>query len=454
MHDLPSPVAFPAQTVADRSISETALDKPLFAPWPLSLRIAFRFCFVYFGLFCLTTQIFMGMVWFLPDDAPELYARWPLRQVITWTATHIFHIHRDLVFTGSGSGDKTADWILLFLILVVAILATAVWSFLERRTEYAKLHAYFRLFVRFALAGQMFAYGLWKVIPLQMAQPSLSKLLEPIGSLSPMGVLWTSIGAAQHYEIFAGCAELAAGLLLIFPRTTTLGALVAMADMTQVFMLNMTYDVPVKIMSFHLLLLAIFLLAPDLRRLLVFFFRNEPVSASAPSPIFRSRRAARIALAIQLAYAAIVLGFTVRGAYKGWFEFGGGRSKPPLYGLWDAEEYSIDGQSRAPLTTDKERWRWVVIREDRIAVQKMDDSFLFFPLVFDGDKKTFALTDYERQGWHATLTFQRPASDELDVDGEMDAHKIRLHLHRIDAAKKFPLLTAKFHWVNEYPVNQ
>jgi hypothetical protein len=84
----------------------------------------------------------------------------------------------------------------------------------------------------------------------------------------------------------------------------------------------------------------------------------------------------------------------------------------------------------------------------------MDDSFLYFQAAFDGDKKTFALTDFDRKDWHSTLTFQQPASEELNVDGEIDAHKIHLHLHRIDAAKKFPLLAAKFHWINEYPVNE
>jgi hypothetical protein len=216
----------------------------------------------------------------------------------------------------------------------------------------------------------------------------------------------------------------------------------------------MTYDVPVKTFSFHLLLLAIFLLAPDLPRLFTLLFRDEPVPAPAPSPIFRTRRAARIALAVQLAYSVAVLGFTVRSSYKQWFEFGGGRPKPPLYGLWDAEEYSVDGQSRPPLTTDIERWRWVYIRADRFNVQKMDDSFLFFRPAFDNSKKTLVLTDFQRKDRHTTLTFQQPTSEELNVDGELDAHKIHIHLHRIDAAKKFPLLAAKFHWISEYPVNQ
>ena len=57
------------------------------------------------------------------------------------------------------------------------------------------------------------------------------RLIEPFGNFSLMGVLWASIGASRPYEIFAGCAETLGGILLIFPRTTTLGALVCLLDM-------------------------------------------------------------------------------------------------------------------------------------------------------------------------------------------------------------------------------
>jgi hypothetical protein len=97
-----------------------------------------------------------------------------------------------------------------------------------------------------------------KVIPIQMPLPSLAALLMPLGDISTYGILWRSIGASPAYEIFAGCAEVLGGVLLIVPRTTMLGALVSLADMTEVWMLNMTYDVPVKLFSFHLFLLALY----------------------------------------------------------------------------------------------------------------------------------------------------------------------------------------------------
>ncbi|HEY2915408.1 MAG TPA: hypothetical protein VGK21_18730 [Candidatus Angelobacter sp.] len=102
-------------------------------------------------------------------NIPELSAHWPLRQITFWTAAHIFRIKRDLVYTGSGSGDKTFDWVLAFCLIVIAAVITCVWSVLDRRRpNYVTFHKWFRLAMRFMLASEMFLYGLAKAIPLQM----------------------------------------------------------------------------------------------------------------------------------------------------------------------------------------------------------------------------------------------------------------------------------------------
>jgi hypothetical protein len=148
-----------------------------------------------------------------------------------------------------------------------------------------------------------------------MRYPSLTRLLQPFGTLSPFGVLVNSIGSAPAYEIFTGCAMIAAGLLLIVPRTATLGALISLADMIQVFMLAMTYDVTAKLFAFHLILLACFLLAPDVPRLVRFLLLRRTTSLSTEAQLFRGVRANRIALAAQ-----IILGLWLVGLYchYGW----------------------------------------------------------------------------------------------------------------------------------------
>jgi hypothetical protein len=319
--------------------------EPHIPHWSPALRIAFRFCFVYFGLFCLATQIFGGLFPIPKVDIPDPATLWPMRQITFWAAAHVFRVTHPLVYTGSGSGDKTFDWVLAFCLMIIAGLATCVWSILDgKRENYLTLYKWFRLFIRFALASEMILYGMVKVIPVQMPFPYLTTLIEPFGNFLPMGVLWSSIGASPAYEIFAGCAEVLGGILLIVPRTTMLGALVCLADILQVFMLNMTYDVPVKLFSFHLLLMALFLLAPETSRLVDIFFRNRAVGPSIEAQLFRTRRANRIALAVQILFGIWLVSGNLYGSWSGWHTYGGGRVHSPLYGIWNVDQHSVDGQ--------------------------------------------------------------------------------------------------------------
>lgn len=375
-----------SQTVIDRPQTEAATP-----PWSLATRIAFRFCFVYFSLYCLSTQIITSFL-SIPDigwlSDPSVVPPW--REITAFTAAHILRIKSPLTFVETGSGDRTIDWVLVFALLSVSVVATIVWSVLDRhRKSYRALHKWFFLFLRFALAGQMLTYGFVKAVPMQMPAPLLTTLTEPFGDLSPMGVLWSSVGASQPYEIFAGCLEILGGLLLIIPRTVTLGVLVSLADMTYVFALNMTYDVPVKLLSFHLILLSLFLLAPQARRLAGFFLLDRAVEPAPRNPLFRTLRANRIALAVQAVFALWLIGINLYSARSDWRTYGGGAPKPALYGIWNVDQFTTDGQPRPPLLSDQARWRRIIFdRYEFAALDRMTDPRAFYTATLSTKRKT------------------------------------------------------------------
>ncbi len=420
--------------------------------WSLATRVGFRFCFAYFTLFCLSNQVLGGLLIIPKVEIPYFGALWPLRQITFWTAAHVFHVTQPLVYTGSGSGDKTFDWVQAFCLLVFAAAITIAWSFLDRRRRnYVALYKWFRVAVRFALASEMFLYGFFKLIPLQMPFPSLTRLVEPFGNFSPMGVLWYSIGASRGYEIFTGCAETLGGILLLSPRTTTFGALICLADSIEVFALNMTYDVPVKLFSIHLILFAIFLLAPDFRRLTGSFFTSRETPPPQHAQLFRRPRANRIAVALQVIFGLYLIGMNLDGGVKGWYEFGGARAKPELYGIWNVEEMRIDGQVRSPLLTDYDRWRRVLFDfTTNTTFQRMDETFASFGSSINASEKTLTLTKGSDKNWKASFTYERPAQDQLAMDGTMDGHKIQMRLKLVDRSKLM-LVSRGFHWINEFP---
>jgi hypothetical protein len=418
--------------------------KPM--PWRLPTRIAFRFCVVYLGLFCLTfaqiTFAFTGVVsqW-LPDRA-VLWQMIALEPVTGWVGRTVFGVDSPLA-TDSGSGDQAAIWILVFSLFVVAVVATVVWSVLDRRRgAYPRLAAWFTTFLRLCLGGQMLFYGFAKVIPTQMPSPPLSSLLEPFGNLSPMAVLWLQVGSSHPYEIALGAVEVVAGLLLFWPRTAVLGALLSVVGTGQIFLLNMTYDVPVKILSFHLLVISLVLVAPHVRRLadvLVLQRQTDPV---VPAELFTTRRRNRIAVAVQLALGAWIAAGCVAANVAGWYEYGDGRTKPELYGIWSVTEFTVDGAARPPLTTDEMRWQRVVFDNlGAVTLQRMDGDLVDVPATATGD--TLTLPDI------GEFTVHRDGED-LRLDGRLDGKPVTIELQR-QTLDDFTLRSRGFNWVQHTP---
>jgi uncharacterized membrane protein YphA (DoxX/SURF4 family) len=447
LQTIPQPQTEPIQ-------SQPQLNNPR---WNPALRIAFRFWMIYLGLYCLATQFVARPTG--SDFLPDLATLWPLRPVISWVGAHIFHVNASpSLFWGgaSGTADNMFGWVMTFCLLVIATAATVVWSLLDRsRENYAELHKWFRLFVRFVLAAQMIIYGLTKIFPVQMPQPSLTRLLEPLGTLSPMGVLWSSMGSAPAYQTFTGCVELAGGLLLIVPgTTTTFGALISLAAMIQVFMLDMTYDVPAKRFAFHVILLSCFLLAPNVPRLVRFLLLGRTTSLPTEAQLFRGVRANRIALAAQIIFGVCLIGLSGHFAWNAWNTRGGARPRSPLYGIWEVKQMSIDEQLRPPLLTDSTRWRRAIFDyPNRMAFQRTDDTFAPYGASVNLPEQTLALKKSDDKNWSANFIFKRPAADQLILDGRMDNHQVHMELQLIDR-NSFLLVSRGFHWVQEFPLGR
>src|SRR5690349_17409509 len=311
------------------------------AAWTPATRIAFRFCVLYFGLYVLLSQMLAGMLPIPKFRIPVLGEKPPVAPLAIWVGNHLLGVKPTV--HPSGSGDTLFDWTLAFTLILLAAIGTVVWSIARRETtRYPRLHKWFRLFLRVALGTTMFTYGFAKVFPLQMPTVFLSRLLEPYGDFSPMGVIWYSIGASPGYERFIGSAEVLGGLLLLLPGLTLIGALVTFAVTVGVWMVNMTYDVPVKLFAFHLVLMSIVLIAPDARRLVNWFVLNRPVVPDSAPRYGPSVRSHRIWIAAQLVFLVWALGLEIKGGIEGWKTYGGGAPKSPLYGIWDVDSMSIN----------------------------------------------------------------------------------------------------------------
>ncbi len=193
-------------------------------------------------------------------------------EAVQWVAANLFKMQGKLVLP-NGSGDTTFAYIRVLICFCAALLVAIAWSSVYwRKQDQTSLRDLLRSYLRYVLALTMLGYGLHKA-GFSMTQfavdgvPSELQLSRTYGDSSPMGLLWTFMAASPAYTFFAGLGEVIGGLLLVFRRTATLGALVVFGVMLNVMMLNFCYDVPVKQYSFHLLVMALIVILPDLPRL-------------------------------------------------------------------------------------------------------------------------------------------------------------------------------------------
>jgi hypothetical protein len=420
------------------------------AGWNVGSRIGFRFVFAYLVLYCLPFPI-----GYLPgtERAGDWYDLiW--QKVTPWVGKHLLRLSRPILVVTNGSGDRTCDYVEALCFLVLAAVAAFVWSVLERRREnHQSLHSVLRLYVGMTLGAILLSYGAAKVFPSQFPPPWQWRYLETYGDSSPMGILWTFMGSSKPYTILAGAIEMLAGFLLFVPSLTSLGALVSIGVLGNIFVLNMTYDVPVKLYSFHLLLMSVFLILPELPRLANVFIFNRVAAPAPPARPFQRESLNRVLPFALLALGLIFAGMDLYQSRQSVQSFAASSLKAPLYGTWAVDEFAVEGQSRPPLVTEGLRWQKAILETgSALTIQGMDGKLLRLLAKLDTRKRTIELTKRDDAHWKANLSFEIPAKDLMIMSGDMAGKTIRVRLHHTDP--KYLLNTRGFHWINESPFNR
>ncbi len=421
--------------------------------WSPLTRLAFRFCVVYCTLHCLlVTYLWFPLLGLLGRWIREYPGPWntPFTDPVTgWVGRTVFGVEA-VLRTDSGAGDQRAMWVLSFCLLVVAGVAALVWTALDRRAEYPRLWAWFTLMLRLCLGAMMLSFGFAKLFPTQMPLPSLAQLLQPYGDLSPASVLWLQVGSSPVYEMALGAVEVVAGLLLFVPRTAVLGAMLTGASMAQVLLLNMTFDIPEKLLAGHLLVFSLVLLAPYLRRLVGVFVLERACAPLSTPALFTAERKNRIAAWLQLALGLwVALGCGYDRAVVWQEQYSAHSPKSELYGIWDVVEFTRDGQPRPPLTTDESRWQRVVFdRPGTATYQRMNGELVPVSAEFRSSRHLELSTADARP--FAVLAPEQPDADRLLLRGTLDGHEVVITLQRRDL-DSFTLRNRGFHWVQDYP---
>jgi uncharacterized membrane protein YphA (DoxX/SURF4 family) len=326
--------------------------------------------------------------------------------------------------------SSTYALINIFCLAVIAAVAAGMWSYLDRRRpNYITPNEWVRAYLRFWAGALLVDYGIEKVLLQQMGRsPTPFELLTPPAHLHPQRLLWVFMGASPVYQIFAGLTEAVAGILLMFRRTMRVGALIAVAAISNVVVLNWSYHVGVLIISGQILAATLFLAVPDLRRLAKLLVLRRPVATPQQYPLLADPRWDRGARVIGILFATWLIGASSFYWYRQ-----STRSLPPLYGAYDVETFVRNDTIIPPLVTDSTRWRRLTVdfRWNRSvdgagSIISMQDTVLL-PFLFRIDTLSSALTfislrDSTRQ---ARWSYLRQDSNHLVLTGPDLARLLR-----------------------------
>ena len=200
---------------------------------------------------------------------------WTLRSVIGLPA----HSPPVPSWYGAYRGDDLVQLVSCLLVAGLAILAAGTWTIARpRRAPWERSPSWPYIVARFALAAIMASYGWGKLLPQQFegGEVPLPYFLWRLEDVSPRGLLWIFMGYSRPYTIFAGAIEMLGAILLCFRRTSTAGAFILIAMLSNIVVMNFAYDVAVKIDAVNFLLFAMFIAAPEARRVARAVLESRP----------------------------------------------------------------------------------------------------------------------------------------------------------------------------------
>lgn len=445
----------------------------------VAAKFALRFSVAYWLLYSFPKPFvsllsYLGMIPFLGTTLLTWVSKFlgwyneRVSQLVHWTALNVFGIEGELVPL-NGSGDTTFAYVNLFAWFVLSVLIASLWSILDwRKTDYRMVKDLLRSYLRYVVAFAMLGYGLSKFgwAMNQFPEPGASQLLKNYGDASPMNLVWTFMGASRPYTMFAGLGEIVGALLLIWRRTTTLGAMVVFCVMLNVVMLNMCYDVPVKIYSFHLVCMAVYLMLPDFGRLGNILFWNRSTEKVEYAPPYTGS----VSIWIQRTVKAIIIlgGFAIPiySHIHAQTEFFSAQAElPDFFGIYEVEEYQLNGEPVSESETAQPPWFAVEFNQKPYSPNgRMTPTNYFSVILKKGaiapvtftivDESTLDVSNHTNELVPQGEIQWNPLDDDrMLLTGETSSGKIEVKLHR-RGKDLFRLTGRGFRWINEVPFNR
>lgn len=155
--------------------------------------------------------------------------------------------------------DYSSDSCSMLVLIIILLLTSTIFSFIIKK----KWMKHFLLITEYVcgiyISLILIKYGVDKIFKAQFPAPEPNILFTRFGNLDKDILFWSTIGTSKIYNIIIGSIELFSGVLLLFKRTQFLGSLLGIISFSQILIINISFDISVKLFSLILLLMSLFL---------------------------------------------------------------------------------------------------------------------------------------------------------------------------------------------------
>lgn len=262
-----------------------------------------RFVLLFLVFYTIPANISYGIIDTLPLSLQSVWDT-----PIIWLGETLFgwEFNTDNLIRGFDSKHELCKNILCILLAIIGSLS---WIFIDNRLKRNykdTLKTFTQTVLRYHLAIILLQYGLSKVVTLQFGIIGINTMETTVGEVTPMDLMYYFLSYSKTITMFSGWLEVIGALLLLFRKTTFLGAIILFGVMANVVLMNISYNFTVTLYAIQILLLILILLSSQLINLYKYVLLGKNATPETYQSLFKDTRFYKTSLVLK-----VVLLFTV-----------------------------------------------------------------------------------------------------------------------------------------------
>ncbi len=345
------------------------------------------------------------------------------------------------------NSDTLGLYLLVLLLLITSLSIAFIWTcfFTTNQKKFFKTYYWTRVTMSYYLALQLLIYGFDKVFKHQFYLPEPNTLYTPLGYLTKDILYWSTMGASYSYTVFSGVIEVLSAIFLLFRQTRIIGAILSIAIMTHVLMLNFSFDISVKVFSAFLLLLSLFISFTFLKKNIRYFLFNETIAvdfyqiSASEYPHRIVKKVVKFIMVIIIFFEALHNPVSHQNFNDDW------QPRPFLHGAYNTTCCIKNNDTISLALTDSNYIkRFFIHRQGYFITQFLNDDFQDYTLHYNISSNELIIDN--SNGTTTTLNYKWNIKDRILRLNFTDGISNTTYIAKQINLKTLPLLQPCFHW--------